>query len=418
MAGAALTLDGVDLENDVFAERVPHETFALLRRESPVHWYEWPGGRGFWCVTKHADVVAVSRDTKTFSSEIGGANLEDLDEDARVARQSMLETDPPRHTRLRGLVGPPFTPRAVRAYELALRELTREILDRALPLGEFDFIEEIAKELPIRVLGRLLGVPDEDLDRLIVWGDRMIANTDPDFADVLHDSPESERYRLVPFRSPAALELFEYGHGIAAERRERPQDDLVSKLVHAEIDGERLTEREFDTMFLLLVVAGNETTRQAIAHGMLALTGHREEWDRLRAEPQLVWATAADEILRWSSPVLHFRRTATQDTELRGQPIAAGDKVVVWYVSANFDEEVFDEPLRFDVGRTPNRHITFGGGGPHFCLGAHLAKLEVQIMFEELLPRLADLELTGPAERVRTNFTNALKRMPVRVTRS
>jgi cytochrome P450 len=414
MARAALTLDDVDLENDAFVAEVPHETFSLLRREAPVWWYPWKLGEGFWCVTKHADVVAVSRDTKAFSSEAGGANLEDLAEDARIARQSMLETDPPRHTRLRGLVGPPFTPRAVKAYENVLRELTTVVLDRALPLGEFDFIEEIAKELPIRVLARLLGVPGSDNDRLIDWGDRMIANTDPDFAQVLLDSPESEQYRLVPFRSPAALELFEYAHAIAAERRERPRDDLVSKLVHAEIDGERLTEQEFDTMFLLLVVAGNETTRQAIAHGMLALMEHRHEWERLRSEPQVIWDTGADEILRWSSPVLHFRRTATADVELRGRQIRKGDKVVVWYVSANFDEEVFDDPFRFDVGRSPNRHITFGGGGPHYCLGAHLAKLEVQVMFDQLVRRLTDMELTGPVERVRSNFTNALKRMPVR----
>lgn len=408
-------LDEIDLGNDAFVERIPHETFALLRREAPVWWYDWPGGRGFWCVTKHADVVSVSRDTKTFSSA-QGANLEDLDDEMMVARRSMLETDPPRHTRLRGLVGPPFTPRAVKAYELALRELTREILDRALPLGEFDFVEEIAKELPIRVLARLLGTPESDTDRLIDWGDRMIANTDPDYADVLHDSPESEAYRLVPFRSPAALELFEYGHALAAERRREPRDDLVSKLVHTEIDGERLTEREFDTMFLLLVVAGNETTRQAIAHGMLALVEHPDQWERLRGDPQLAWERGADEILRWSSPVLHFRRTATADTEIRGQPVAAGDKVVVWYVSANFDEEVFEAPERFDVGRSPNRHLTFGGGGPHYCLGAHLAKLEVQVLFDELLPRLDALEVTGPVERMRTNFTNAIKRMPVRVT--
>ena len=408
-------LDEIDLGNDAFVERIPHETFALLRREAPVWWYDWPGGRGFWCVTKHADVVSVSRDTKTFSSA-QGANLEDLDEEMMAARRSMLETDPPRHTRLRGLVGPPFTPRAVKAYELALRELTREILDRALPLGEFDFVEEIAKELPIRVLARLLGTPESDTDRLIDWGDRMIANTDPDYADVLHDSPESEAYRLVPFRSPAALELFEYGHALAAERRREPRDDLVSKLVHTEIDGERLTEREFDTMFLLLVVAGNETTRQAIAHGMLALVEHPDQWERLRGDPQLAWERGADEILRWSSPVLHFRRTATADTEIRGQPVAAGDKVVVWYVSANFDEEVFEAPERFDVGRSPNRHLTFGGGGPHYCLGAHLAKLEVQVLFDELLPRLDALEVTGPVERMRTNFTNAIKRMPVRVT--
>ncbi|MBD0289724.1 MAG: cytochrome P450 [Thermoleophilia bacterium] len=410
-----LTIADVDLENDVFAERLPHETFAFLRREAPVHWYPWRHGRGFWCVTKHADVVAVSRDTKTFSSA-WGANLEDLDEEMLAARRSMLETDPPRHTRLRALVGPPFTPRAVRAYEVALRELTRVILDSALALAEFDFIEEIAKELPIRVLARLLGVPESDTDALIRWGDRMIANTDPDFADVLYDSPESERYRLVPFRSPAALELFEYGHRIAAKRRAEPKDDLVSKLVHSEIDGERLSEREFDMMFLLLVVAGNETTRQAIAHGMHALVEHPEEWARLRTDGELAWKAGADEILRWSTPVLHFRRTATADVELRGERIRAGDKVVVWYLSANFDEEVFDDPFRFDVGRTPNRHITFGGGGPHYCLGAHLAKLEVQVLFDELLPRVADVELTGPVERMRTNFTNALKRMPVRIS--
>jgi cytochrome P450 len=304
----------------------------------------------------------------------------------------------------------------VKAYEIALRELTTEVLDRALPLGEFDFVEEVAKQLPIRVLARLLGAREQDNDRLIDWGDRMIGNTDPELADVLHDSPESDRYRLLPFRSPAALELFDYGHRLAAERRRVPTDDLVSKLVHAEIDGEQLTEREFDTMFLLLVVAGNETTRQAIAHGMLALVEHRDQWERLRSEPELLWSSGADEILRWSSPVLHFRRTATQDVELRGQTIRAGDKLVVWYGSANFDEQVFPEPLRFDVGRKPNPHVTFGGGGPHYCLGAHLAKLEVQVMFDVLLPRLADLELTAPPERMRTNFTNALKRMPVRVT--
>jgi cytochrome P450 len=409
-----LRLEDVSLENDGFAERVPHETFALLRHEAPVWWYDWPHGQGFWCVTRHADVVAVSRDTKTFTSEMG-ANLEDLDEEQRAARQSMLETDPPRHTRLRGLVGPPFTPRAVKAYEVALRELTGAVLDRALPLGEFDFIEEIAKQLPIRVLARLLGAPDADTEPLIAWGDRMIGNTDPELADVLHDSPESERYRMLPFRSPAALELFEYGHRLAAELRSDPQDDLISKLVHAEIEGERLTEREFDTMFLILVVAGNETTGQAIAHGMLALVEHPEEWRRLREDPDLVWTAGADEILRWSSPVLHFRRTATRDVELGGQTIREGDKVVVWYVSANFDEQVFEEPLRLDVGRRPNPHVTFGGGGPHFCLGAHLARLEVQVMFDMLLPRLAELALTAPPERMRTNFTNALKRMPVRV---
>jgi cytochrome P450 len=409
-------LEDVSLENDDFAERVPHETFALLRREAPVWWYDWPLGRGYWCVTKHADVVAVSRDTKTFTSE-QGANLEDLDEEQRAARQSMLETDPPRHARLRGLVGPPFTPRAIKAYELVLRELTAAVLDRALPLREFDFIEEVAKQLPIRVLARLLGAPDEDNDRLIDWGDRMIGNTDPELADVLSDTPESDQYRMLPFRSPASVELFEYAHRIADARRAAPTDDLVSKLVNAEIDGERLTEREFDTMFLLLVVAGNETTRQAIAHGMLALAENRDQWQCLTDDPELVWTAGADEILRWSSPVLHFRRTATRDVEVGGQTIRAGDKVVIWYVSANFDEGVFADPLRFDVGRRPNPHVTFGGGGPHFCLGAHLAKLEIRVWLEEMVPYLTRLELAGEPVRLRSNFFNGVKRLPVRIVR-
>ncbi len=408
-------LEDVDLENDAFLEGIPHDTFAMLRAEAPVHFYPWQHGQGYWCITKHADVVRLSRDTKTFVSG-RGANLEDLDDEQLAARNSMLETDPPRHRRLRSLVDPPLLPRAVKAYEQLLRELTRNVLDRALPMGEFDFIEEVAKQLPIRVLARLLGVPEEDTDKLIVWGDRMIGNTDPELSDVLHDSPDSEQYRLLPFRSPAALELFEYGHRLAERRRREPTDDLVSKLVHAEIDGEKLSEREFDTMFLLLVVAGNETTRQAIAHSMVALVEHPDQWRLLRERPRVLWETGADEMLRWASPVLHFRRTATRDLELRGQTIRAGDKVVLWYVSANFDEEVFEQPHRFDLLRDPNPHLTFGGGGPHYCLGASLAKLELQVMFDELLPRLASLELTAPPERMRTNFTNALKRMPVRVS--
>jgi cytochrome P450 len=411
-----LTLGQIDLTNDAFVDRIPHETFALLRREAPVWWYDWPLGKGFWCVTKHADVVAVSKDTKTFSSEVGATALEDLDEDQIVARKSMLDMDPPRHSRLRGLVAGEFTPRVIKGYEGMLRELTKHVLDRALPLGEFDFVEEIAKELPIRVLAQLLGVPGEDTDKLIDWGDRCIGNTDPELTDVLHDSDASDEYRLVPFRSPAALELFDYGHWLADQRRDDPRDDLVSKLVHADIDGERLTKQEFDTMFLLLVVAGNETTRQAIAHGMQALMDNRDQWERLSADPRLIWTTGADELLRWATPVLHFRRTATADTEIRGQAVAAGDKVVIWYISADFDEEVFDDPHRLDVGRSPNKHVVFGAGGPHYCLGAYLAKLELQVMFAELLPRIADLQPAGPAERVRTNFTNALKRMPVRVT--
>jgi cytochrome P450 len=330
----------------------------------------------------------------------------------------MLDTDPPEHTSLRAIVNKGFTPRAVAAYEQLLRDLTRQILDDTLPKGEFDFVEEVAKQLPIQVLCRILGVPLEHDEQLIDWGDRMIGNTDPDSGGLHPASPESAEYRLYPFRSPAAMEVVEYGHRLAAERRRNPQDDLVSKLVTWEDeDGRVLTEREFDTMFLLLVVAGNETTRQSIAHGMLALIEHPQAMERLR-EDASVMATAVEEIMRWSSPVIHFRRTATVDTEVRGVPMKAGDKVVTWLISGNYDGEQFPDPYTFDIARKPNNHVTFGRGGPHFCLGAHLAKLETRIMFEELLPRLASIELTGPARRVQSNFTNAYKVMPVRVAQA
>jgi cytochrome P450 len=414
----SMTLDDVYLDNEAFAERVPHETFALLRRQSPVHWYDWEHGKGFWAITRYDDVVAVLKDWKTFSSETGATALEDLDPDQIEARKSMLDTDPPEHSRLRSIVNKGFTPRAVAAYEDLLRQLTRQILDETLPRSEFDFVEEIAKQLPIQVLCRILGVPLEDDEQLIEWGDRMIGNTDPDLGGVHPASAESAKYRLYPFRSPSAMEVFKYGHQIAAERRQEPRDDLVSKLVTWEDeDGRRLSEREFDTMFLLLVVAGNETTRQSIAHGMLALIEHPEAMERLRDDLSLM-PTATDEIMRWASPVLHFRRTATADTELRGVPIREGDKVVTWLISGNFDEEQFADPLRFDIRRKPNNHVTFGRGGPHFCLGAHLAKLETRVMFEELLPRLGSIELTGPARRMHSNFTNAYKSMPVRVTQA
>jgi cytochrome P450 len=410
------TLSDVYLDNDAFAERVPHETFKLLRDEAPVHWYDWEHGKGFWCITRYDDVVAVMKDWRTFSSETGATALEDLDPDQIEARKSMLDTDPPKHSSLRAIVNKGFTPRAVAAYEDLLRTLTRQILDESLPKGEFDFVEEVAKQLPIQVLCRILGVPLEDDEQLIEWGDKMIGNTDPDLGGLHPASPESAKYRLYPFRSPFAMEVFNYGHRIAAERRTDPRDDLVSKLVMWEDeDGNRLTEREFDTMFLLLVVAGNETTRQSIAHGMQVLMENPGVMDRLRDEPALM-ATATEEIMRWASPVIHFRRTATTDVEMHGVQIREGDKVVVWLISGNYDERQFPDPLNFDVTRKPNNHITFGRGGPHFCLGAHLAKLETRIMFEELLPRVKTVEPTGPARRMHSNFTNAYKSMPVRVT--
>lgn len=407
-------IDLTDCNN--FVERVPFEAFDRLRHEAPVSWHDEPSPlNGFWSVTKHADIVAVSRDWRTYSSEVGGAALAELSSEEIAARKTMLDTDPPRHTRLRGVVSGLFTPRAVLHYEQFIREVTRRVLDRALPAGEFDFIEEVAAQIPIRVLLRILGVPEQDLSHMIELSDKMLANTDPEVADLVVGRDNVEAFRLFPFSSPAGEELWQYALDLAADKRRCPADDLVTRLLEAEVDGVRLTEAEFQNFFSLLIVAGNETTRQALALGVLALVEHPGELHRLREDPSLV-PSAVEEILRWSTPVMHMRRTATVDAEISGTTIRAGDKVVLWYISANRDEEVFADPYRFDVGRTPNEHISFGRSGPHFCLGAHLARLEIRVTLEELLPRLATLELAGAPRRIRSNFTNALRLLPVRVS--
>jgi cytochrome P450 len=404
----------IDLtSHDVFADGIPHDFFAAKRRDEPVFWHpDRAPIRGFWCVTKHEDLVAVHKDPRTYSSEVGQVRIEDLEPDEIEARKSMLETDPPRHSRLRKIVSAAFTPRAVAEYEDYARELARNLVDRALSNAEIDFVEEISAPFPINVLVRILGAPPEDAPRLIDLGNRMIAKEDPEYSGA--DDGDPSAYRLLPFGSPAAVELIEYGDLLARKRRKTPGDDLVTKLVHAEVDGERLSEQEFANFFALLVIAGNETTRQAISHGMLALM---DEPDQLRqlAQDRSLSAVATEEILRWSTPVFYFRRTATCETELRGVRIREGDKVVNWYISANFDDDVFVDPHRFDVRREPNEHVTFGKYGPHYCLGAYLARLEIRVMFEELLPRLERIELTGAISRVRSNFINGIKHMPVRI---
>jgi cytochrome P450 len=418
----------VDLASpDTFVPGIPHEFFARKRREEPVFWHpEQPPRSGFWAVTTFEHLVTVHKDWETYSSALGHVGLEELQPDELDVRRSMLETDPPRHTRLRRIVSPLFTPRAVAQYEEYARELARETLDHALGSSggragagsgqiELDFVEEIAAPFPINVLIRILGAPPQDAAKLVELGDRMIANTDPDISDLVIDQADTTAYRLLPFRSPAALELFEYAHDLAAKRRADPRDDLVTKLVHAEVDGDRLTERELDNFFTLVVIAGNETTRQSIAHAVLALIEHPDQRELLRLDPSLL-PVAVEEVIRWGTPVLQFRRTATRATELAGASISRGDKVVNWYASANFDERVFDEPHRFDVTRQPNDHVSFGSGGPHFCLGAYLARMEIRIMLEELLPRVVAAELTGPVARIRSNFVNGYKRMPVRLT--
>jgi cytochrome P450 len=410
------TLDDIDLVNpDTYVDGVPFAWFDHLREEHPVVWHPEPApNAGFWAVTRYDDLTAVHMDWETYSSEVGAVALEELDGEQLEIRKSMLETDPPRHTELRKICSRRFSARGVGKYEDWIRDVARSVLDRALPSGTFDFVGEISRELPIRFLCSIFTVPQEDAPQLITWGDKMIANQDPELSAAVVDKVDTEAYRNLPFRSPVALEVFAYADRQRDVRLAEPADDVIEALTIAQSEG-ILNEQEFHNYFSLLMIAGNETTRHTITAGMLALMENPDQLALLREDPSLI-PNATEEILRWATPVMHFRRTATRDTELRGQEIRAGDKVVTWYVSANFDPEVFRDPHRFDVTRTPNDHVTFGPGGPHFCLGAHLARLETKILFQELLPRLATIEPAGPVERIRSNFVNGVKRMPVRVT--
>ncbi|MFI6642824.1 cytochrome P450 [Streptomyces sp. NPDC050504] len=415
-----LPLDEVDLTDlDRFTDgTTPWRMFHTLRHEDPVHWQPEPApNSGFWAVTRHEDIVRVDRDAETFTSA-RFVNLEEVDDDQIAKRASMLELDGTRHRALRSLLQRQFGHTVISGYTDFLRGLTARTLDAALPRGEFDFVEHVSADFPINVLARLLDVPPEDNRKLIAWGNRLIGNTDPDYADVLLDSEDSERYRDLPFRSPAATEVFEYGRELAGQRRGRAGTDLVSRLVNeVPRDGVPLSGQDFDNYFLLLVVAGNETTRHAISHSALALIENPDQLARLRDDPALIPA-AVEEFLRWASPIYHFRRTATRDTELGGRKVKEGDKVVMWYASGNRDEGVFPDPYAFDVTRAENDHLTFGKGSPHLCLGNLLARTEIRIMFEELIPRLADIRLAGPVRRVRSNFVNGIKHLPVRVATS
>jgi cytochrome P450 len=412
-----VTPDDVDLSDlNLFAAGAPWEAFRVLREKEPVHWNPEPSpNHGFWAVTQHDDIVRVGRDDQTYSSEIGAVNLEELDADQLEMRKSMLETDGARHWALRRLLQREFTARSLAGYETFLRGLTATTLDAAFAQGDFDFVKSVSADYPIRVLVRLMDVPDEMGDQFIKWSNRLVGNTDPEYADVLLESEESQQYRDLPFRSPAALEVFAYGDSLARERAGGDGADLVSKLVNqVPEDGVPLSERDFHTYFLLLVAAGNETTRHTLSHTMRALIEHPEAMAELRANPDLL-PVAVEEFLRWASPVYHFRRTATRDHELGGVTIREGDKVVMWYASGNRDEAIFEQPDRFDIHRTNNDHVTFGKGGPHFCLGNQLARLEVRIMIEEILRRDVKVDLTGPIEHVRSNFIHGIKRFPVRV---
>ena len=410
------TLTDVTLADlSLFADGAPWQVFEDLRKNDPVHWnVEEAPNSGFWSVTRYNDIVDVLRNTDIYSSEIGAANLEELDTRQLEIRKSILETDGSRHRALRKMLQPQFTPRALAGYETFLRGITATTLDRALAKDQFDFVADVAADFPIRVLAQLLDVPESDIPQLIKWGNKMVGNQDPEHADVLADSPESEMYRDLPFRSPAALEVFKYGYELAWGRKGGNGTDLVSVLINTEpSDGIAIDARDFRNYFLLLVIAGNETTRHTITHTMNNLMANPDQLAILREKPELIpWAV--EEFLRMASPVHHFRRTARHETVLNGQEIKAGDKVVVWFGSGNRDEEIFADPYKFDVQRHPNEHMSFGRGGPHMCLGNSLARLEIQIMFEDLLSRDVDLVPNGKPDYVYSNFVHGFKRLPVK----
>ena len=398
--------------HDTYLSGFPHAAFKRLREFEPVAWIPEADGSGFWALTKHADVIEVSRDYKRFSAA-RGIRIEDMADDELQARRTMMEFDPPDHTRLRRLVQPGFTPKVVSTYESAFRLLVGHVLDDVLVESEFDFVTEIARELPIRMLCRLLGIPESDAGKMVAWGDQMISNADPEYTPVIIDKVDTEEYRLLPFRAPAALEVLRYAEEIALERRRKPADDIITTLLTAEPDGEPLTDLEFKNFFTLMMVAGNETTRHTISHGLMFLANHPEQLSAWMANPAAMSEAATEEILRASSVTMHFRRTAIVDTEIRGVPVASGEKVVIWYTSANYDADVFNDPFSFDLAREPNNHITFGTGR-HVCLGASLARLEVRVFFEEFLARVSGFEV-GEPDRLRSNFISGIKHLPVRV---
>jgi cholest-4-en-3-one 26-monooxygenase len=397
------------LDRDRFKQGIPHEWFTHLRANDPVHFHAEPDGPGFWVITKHADVIACNRDAATFSSESSNGGVISLEERTTTQTEAeqaggrlMLQMDPPDHTRYRRLVNRGFTPRMIEKMTEHIRELTNGILDRVLPQGECDFVVDVAAELPLEVIAELIGVPTEDRHKIFEWSNKMIGSEDPEYR-----VSEEEMFE-------AQVAMFMYAQQLAEQRRQQPDDDIITALLSAEIDGESLSDMDFNLFFLLLSVAGNETTRNAIAHGMNAFLEHPDQWDLLVSDPARYITSATEEILRWASPVLYFRRNAMKDFELRGRTIRAGDKISMWYISANRDEDVWADPFTFDITRDPNPHIAFGGGGPHFCLGAQLARMEIHVLFEELATRVPRLEALGPPDRLRSNFIGGIKHLPVR----
>jgi cytochrome P450 len=390
-------LTGIDLLDPAnYRDGQPWALYRRLREHDPVHWHPERRGPGFWAVTRHADVRTVSRDPATFSSWLGGTSVEDRSPE-RLAqfRMMMLDMDPPEHTGLRLMVNRNFTRRRVEQLRARVDELARQIVDAVLPRGECDFVGDVAGELPSYLIAELVGIPLDDGRRLY------------ELTEAMHSASTGAEV------DAAVGEMFAYAQALIALKRANPADDLASTILHATVDGRRLTDTEFNLFFLLLVNAGGDTTRNLVAGGLEVLFAHPDQLARLQAEPALI-GPAIDELLRYVSPVVHFRRTATCDTSLGGRRIAAGQKVVMFYGAANRDPAVFEDPERFDIARTPNDHVAFGGGGAHHCLGAHLAKAEISALFAQVLDRMHDVEPAGPIERLHSTFIVGPKRLPVR----
>jgi cholest-4-en-3-one 26-monooxygenase len=401
-----MSIPGVDLlDLDRFQRLEHHEMFKRLRNEAPVYWTDLPVGQGFWSVSRHKDLIGVNRDTATYSSEAGGVSILTPDEIEGGAGGTdprglmMLYMDPPKHTRYRLLVNKGFTPRMIGLIEQYLKHRAVLIVDNIIERGSCDFVDDLAAELPLQAIAEIMGVPQEERRMLFDWSNRMIGLDDPEYAG--EDG------------AAASMELFMYSNELAKKRREDPRDDIVTKLINAEVDGDKLSELEFDMFMMLLTVAGNETTRNTTAWGMWALMQNPDQYKALSADIDGKLDRAIEEILRWATPVYHFRRTAMADAEIAGQEIKQGDKVVIWHTSADRDESVFDDPFRFDIERWPNEHIAFGGGGPHFCLGANLARMELKLIFREILERIPDMTLTAEPSILRSNFIGGIKHMPV-----
>jgi len=390
---------------DTFRDQRHHEVFAAWRETDPVHWHVDSTGTGFWSLTKHADVQRASRDPETFISG-NGFTLIDIDPDdlqGAAMGQMLPGMDKPEHTRYRRIVNRGFSPRTLRLVEDHLAQKAKAIVDNVIDRGSCDFVVDVAAELPLQAIAELMGVPAEDRRTIFEWSNLMTGIDDPEYQGDM-DATLS-----------ASAQMMAYADDLRSSRTRDPRQDIVTTLTGAAAEGEGLTHAEFGMFFLLLIVAGNETTRNATSHGMRALIEHPDELEKLRGDPsQESISLAVEEILRWSSPIHYFRRTATRDVELRGKKIAAGDRVVLWYASANRDAEAFPDPFRFDVGRQPNDHVAFGAGGPHFCLGANLARMELRLLFTELVTRMPRLELDGPVEMLRSNFVGGIKHMPVR----